>query len=411
MKQSTERRVFVIGGGPSGMMAAITAARAGARVTIFEHKDRVGKKLLSTGNGRCNLTNRDQKPEYYRDGGKQFAWPVVQRFSQKKTERFFEDLGVVFKERKGYVYPNSDQALTVLEALTDELHRLSIRLILNCQIESAKAEKDGTFLVKTDQGSFWGDRLILAAGSKAAPVTGSDGSGYELAKSFGHRIQTPLPALVQLRCKESHYKQLAGIRCDASVQLLVDGQPVAEDLGEVQLTDYGISGIPVFQVSRFASKALHNQRTVTAVLDFLPSMEPWEAAQMLSERRRRFSDRTWEQWMSGLFQKKLGLVLLKLSGLRPDQMVKDTNGKAFENLVRQITAYETVIAKANGFDKAQICCGGVELSEVSPDTMESRRTPGLYFAGEILDVDGICGGYNLQWAFSSGHLAGEQAAR
>lgn len=411
MKQSVRRQVLVIGGGPSGMMAAITAARAGASVTVLEHKDRAGKKLLSTGNGRCNLTNRDQRPEYYRDGGKHFAWPVVQRFSQEKTERFFEDLGVFLKDRKGYVYPNSDQALTILEAFTEELKRLSVRLILNCHIEAARAEKNGTFLVKTDQGSFAGDRLILAAGSKAAPVTGSDGSGYELARSFGHRIKTPLPALVQLRCKESHYKQLAGIRCDASVQLFVDGQPVAEDKGEVQLTDYGISGIPVFQVSRFASQALHNRKKVTAVLNFLPSMEPWEAAQMLSERRRRFRDRTWEQWMSGLFQKKLGLVLLKLSGIRPEQTVGTTKGTSFEALVEHITAYETVITESNGFDKAQICCGGVELSEVSPDTMESRLVPGLYFAGEILDVDGICGGYNLQWAFSSGHLAGEQAAR
>lgn len=435
-------RVLIIGAGASGMMAAIQAARAGAEVTVLEHKDRVGKKLLSTGNGRCNLTNRYQEEACYRCGQAGFVREVLRQFSVEDTLEFFKGLGILPKDRNGYIYPNSDQASSVLEVLRMEMEHLGIRVLLNCRIaDIQKTGKDGNagFSVRTNQGEVQAERLILAAGSKAAPVTGSDGSGYELARLLGHRIVTPLPALVQLRCGEKHYKQLAGIRTDAKITLFAsefgnsagrehsggrgvagerrerDGRKevwtvLAKEQGELQLTDYGISGIPAFQVSRYASVALHKGQKVKAVIDFLPQMETWEAEKMLRLRRRQMDYKTAEEWMTGLLNKKLGLVLLKLSGISPQQNMAQVTETQWAEMMKNLKEYETIITGTNPFENAQVCCGGVDVAEVTASAMESRKVPGLYFAGEILDVDGICGGYNLQWAWSSGAAAGRHAA-
>ncbi len=442
------RHVLIIGGGASGMTAGIFAARAGVSVTVLEHKDRVGKKLLSTGNGRCNFTNRDQRPECYRSEQPDFPWRVIQNFSLEDTLEFFRGLGILPKERNGYFYPNSDQASSVLDALRFELERSGVRVESDCHAEEIHVEEikasdnrvrkghmsDGhageaapgcRFLVKTDRGEFRGDALILAAGSKAAPATGSDGSGYELARSLGHHIITPLPALVQLRCEEKDYRQLGGIRTEGRVKLYMAGESpaeksgakrraanwifLAEDAGEIQLTDYGISGIPVFQVSRYASVALHNHRDVKAVLDFLPRMTEEETEEMLARRRKGCSGWTCEQFMTGLLNKKLGLCLLKRARIEPGAMTENVPEEKWMALLRQIKSFESRVVSANPFEQAQVCRGGVDTREVDPGTMESKKVPGLYFAGEILDVDGICGGYNLQWAWSSGAAAGRAA--
>ncbi len=431
-------QVIIIGGGASGMTAAVMAARGGAAVTVLEHMDRVGKKILSTGNGRCNFTNQDQKPEYYHCGQADFPWRVLEQFPMERTVEFFAELGILAKERNGCLYPNSDQASSVLDALRFELERLQIRVTTGCQVREIRPEGNG-FSVRTDQGKLSAGAVVLAAGSKAAPSTGSDGSGYELARGLGHRIVTPLPALVQLRCAEKDYKQLAGVRTDAKIDLYVEmsraesaadrtkrvpaqGSSVdgsapdswrlaASDRGELQLTDYGISGIPVFQVSRYASAALHSKKRVKAVIDFLPRQTQEETMAMLCRRAASMPERTCEQWMCGLLNKKLSLVLLKRAGLKPSECAGCVGESGWAALGRQLRAFETVITAANSFDQAQVCCGGVDTLEVDPATMMSRKGRGLYLAGEILDVDGICGGYNLQWAWSSGAVAGANAAR
>ena len=414
------KQIIIIGGGASGMMAAIQAARKGAKVIILEHMDRVGKKLLSTGNGRCNLTNLHQTEECYRCQQEGFVFSVLNQFSVEDTLQFFRDLGIYMKDRNGYIYPNSDQASSVLDVLRMELEHQNIRVLLDCQVTSVQSS--GRFFVQTSQGKITGDALILAAGSKAAKNTGSDGSGYDLARDFGHNLVPPLPALVQLRCKEHHYKQLAGIRTEAKVEVMFREQRLpgrkgeylwkvlAEDRGELQLTDYGLSGIPVFQISRYAAVALHKGMPVKARIDFLPQMTGNEANHMLYQRRQDMGYKTWEQWMIGLFNKKLGLVLLKLAGIEPGQNVSFSSQDQWERLLKQIKGYETEVVATNSFEHAQVCCGGVDTMEVWPETMESKKVPGLYFAGEILDVDGICGGYNLQWAWSSGAVAGINAS-
>ena len=406
---------IIIGGGAAGLMAAITAAENGAGVTILEHMPRVGKKILSTGNGKCNLTNLDMRPDCYRCGIADFPMTAIGRFSVADTVSFFRRLGVVVTDRNGYVYPASGQAQTVLDALREKTESLGVRIVTECRPETV--ERDGTgFCVRTSCGAFQGDFLILAAGSKAAPATGSDGSGYDLAASLGHKIVKPLPALVQLKCRGDFFRSIAGVRTEAEVSLYTAGKHgelgdlLASDRGELQLTDYGISGIPVFQVSRYASEALDRKKRVLAVLDFFPSLKDEELFSLLKEQRMYLSDRKAEGFLNGIFHKKLAALFLKAAGIRGEEMAGRLSDKKLLAAAELIKRTVVEVTAANSFDKAQVCMGGVRVKNVDPCTMESRLVPGLYFAGEILDVDGICGGYNLQWAWATGHIAGEAAA-
>lgn len=406
-----KKQVIIIGGGASGLVAAIAAARQGAEVTILEHMDRVGKKILSTGNGRCNITNLTMRAECYRCGQKNFPMRVIDKFSVWDTLTFFDEIGIVTKSKNGYIYPNSEQASSVLDALRMETEHLGVRVITSCQVKRARKVGKGGFLIETDQGDYRGQRLILATGSKAAPVTGSDGSGYELAKSFGHRVILPLPALVQLRCEGKHFKQLAGIRCEAAVQLIADGKTLAGDEGELQLTDYGISGIPTFQISRYASVALAAGSQVSVLVDFLPSKSMEETRQFILQRSVQLGYRSCGDFLTGVLNKKLAGVLLKLSGISPEIPVSQVKPANWERLIRQLKHFEAVVTATNSFEQAQICCGGVDTREIRAESLESKLVPGLHLVGELLDVDGICGGYNLQWAWSTGMLAGSWAGR
>ena len=435
------RRIVIIGGGASGLVAAIGAAGSGADVTIVEHMDRVGKKILSTGNGRCNLTNLRMEADCYRCGQEGFPMEVIRGFGVDKTLAFFKGLGIEPKDRNGYIYPNSDQASAVLDVLRCEVERLGVVVLLSCNVEkivpvdgnkdgkvggefknkakkSVKVEEDSNqpaggrvrYKVYTDQGVLDADAVILAAGSKAAPSTGSDGSGYELAKMLGHRVIKPLPALVQLRCQGHMYRQMAGIRTDARVKLMAANELLAQDRGELQLTDYGLSGIPVFQVSRFAARALDQGKKVTALVDFMPSWDDGEAFGLLKKRAALLGHKTAEELFTGLLNKKLALVLIKLAGIQSSRKAGELSSRQLKLLLEQIKTYEAIVMSVNPFANAQVCCGGVDTREVDASTMESRLHDNLYLAGELLDVDGICGGYNLQFAWSSGMTAGIHAA-
>lgn len=403
------RHVAVIGGGAAGMMAAITAAREGVKVTILEHKDRIGKKILSTGNGRCNFTNTYQTPACYRSDNRDFAWNIIQKFNVEKTISFFKELGIYPKDRNGYLYPYSDQAAAILEVLQIEIAKLDICVMTEINVLDIQPVKRG-IRVTTDKKTITVDSVILACGSKAAPVTGSDGSGYQLAKLLGHRIVPVLPALVQLRCAEKFYKSISGVRVQGTVEIYADDISLASDTGEIQLTNYGISGIPVFQVSRYAAKAIYQKQSVTAVLNFMPDMNKDEFLSFLQERITLCPHKTLDEFFTGIFPKKLCELWIRLSRLPKEMRASDLSGEQLEKLVLLIQHLRTHITETNAFEQAQICCGGVDTTEINPDTLESNYVPGIYFAGELLDVDGICGGYNLQWAWSSGFVAGKEAA-
>lgn len=408
------KQVIIIGGGASGLTAGIAAAGQGADVTILEHMDRVGKKILATGNGRCNMTNLSVRAEFYRCNQKQFPMKVLDKFSVWDTLTFFDEIGIVTKSKNGYIYPNSEQASAVLDTLRMEAEHVGVTIRCDCQVKQLEQVKKGgkrKFQAKTNQGEFLCDSLILSTGSKAAPVTGSDGSGYALAEAFGHRLIKPLPALVQLRCEGKQYKQLSGIRCEAVLKLLIDGNAADSEEGELQLTDYGISGIPVFQLSRFASVALEEGRRVTVLVDFLPSKNREETRRFLKQRIARMGYRTSGDILTGVLNKKLVLALLKLAGIRQEMLVRDVNWPQWDKLLDLLKAYEAVVTATNSFEQAQVCCGGIDTRDVRPDTMESRLVPELFLTGELLDVDGICGGYNLQWAWSTGMIAGRCAGR
>lgn len=399
-------RVIIIGGGASGLMAAITAARNGARVTVLEHQNQIGKKILVTGNGRCNFTNTDQDLSHYHSENPSNMAVSLKEFTYQDTILFFKDLGILSKDRNGYLYPYSDAASAILEALRMECEHLRVKISCKTDVKSI-AKSDGIFKVHTAGWTYEADRLILAAGSKAAPVTGSDGSGYTLAKSFGHTIIEPYPALVQLLSKEKCLNALAGLRADAKAALYADGQPVISNRGEVQLNANNISGIPVFQISGEAAKLIAAGGQCHVSLDYLPDFTEKSLIDYIRQRIGTCGYKTAVTFLTGLFARKLSEVICERSKLPKNLTAKDFTKDDIIKLCKQIKNFELKINGTNGFEHAQCCGGGVSLDEIDPLTMESLLVPGLYFCGELLDVYGDCGGYNLQWAWTSGYLAGK----
>lgn len=403
------KRVIVIGGGASGLMAAVMAARQGAKVTLLEKNKQTGKKLLVTGNGRCNFTNRNQEISCYRSQNPELVKKVLEAFPMEKTVAFFEELGIEVKDRAGYLYPNSGQAASIAEVLRLEAQRLQVKTACNTEVLDV-GRQNGSFRVKTDGWTYEADAVILACGSKAAPETGSTGDGYRFAECMGHHVIPPLPALTGLYAAEKDCGKLSGVRTDAKVTLYTDGKICAQDEGEVQFTSYGLSGIPVFQVSRYAARALEEGRTCGICLDFWRSLEKEQIAKRLREKREYTGGRSGADVLLGMFPEKLSQALLERAGISLKKKGKDWTGKDYEKLAEKIKEFRFTITRYRGYEQAQVCTGGVPLSELKGVSMESAVVPGLYLTGELLDVDGACGGYNLQWAWSSGYLAGVHAA-
>lgn len=417
--------ICVIGAGASGMAAAICAGRMGARTAVLERMAKPGKKILVTGNGKCNLSNTAlsacASPDYeayYRGNIPSFAAQALTGFSTEKLIGFMESAGIYTHQRDGYLYPMSDQALCVRNALERAMEETGcVRVYTECsvcRIESPKPEsKDSVFMVYAENGLCIKARsLIIAAGGCAAPKQGSDGSGYRLASMLGHSVILPLPALTALHCKEKYMKDLAGIRCHAHVKICAENKLLAQDTGELQLTNYGISGIPVFQVSRFASRALHNGRSVTAQIDFFPEIPHSRLQKMIADSAAAHPAFNMITVLSGLMNEKMASVMAKQ--ILPGQIKIPASRWGQKDLSRltDILKHHTLnITATNGFDQAQVCCGGVDTSQIDPGTMQSKIISGLYITGELLDIDGICGGFNLHWAFATGCIAGTHAAK
>lgn len=430
-------QIGIIGGGASGLMAAIAAARAGEQVTVLEKRDRVGKKILVTGNGRCNLSNRDFDVERdYRSSADtaQLSGYFAQ-FGVEETLSFFARAGLSVTDRGGYLYPRSLQASSVLALLRGELERLGVEEICSCTVLGI--QKKGRFCVSTDRGAFSFDRLILACGSSAGVSPKEGLGGFSWAKELGLSVQEPLPALTGLRCRESLFKSLAGVRCAGKVTLNVyagrtepekDGQagthfgqgkrraeetaPEAswQETGELQLTDYGISGIPVFQCSRHAAVALSKHKRVEAVLDFVPEYEEADWREFCVRQYHNCLGKSVLTLGCGILHRKIVQVLLERCGLKQNDVAGAETRKRIFSMFTLMRAFRVQVVSVNPMESAQVCAGGVSLSEVD-ERLEARRIPGLFLCGEMLDVDGRCGGYNLQWAWSSGYIAGCAAAK
>lgn len=394
-------KLIVIGAGASGLMAAIRAGRNGASVTVLERMEKPGKKLLMTGNGKCNLTNiHMEAPGAFRGKKPEFAKGVLGQFTAKDTLDFFHDLGVMTKEKRGCVYPYTDQASTILEALLLEAGRLGVRLKYKEEVQDICPLPEGGFRVQTATWSYQADKVILAAGTQAASLSGFQDFGFQLSKKLGHRIIPPLPALVPLKTAGNFPGLVSGVRSQAHLTLTVDGKAAASDRGELQWTAYGISGIVVFQLSRFAVRALAEGKSVSVIVDLLPDCTQKEIEEMANRIAPEFL-------LNGLFAKKMQKALIKSCfGKKPPVW----NSAAILKVLSLAKHLELKITGSRGFAYAQVCCGGVSVREINPDTLESRRVPGLYLTGELIDIDGMCGGYNLQWAWSSGYVAGLHAS-
>lgn len=403
------RRVIVIGGGASGLMAAISAARHGAYVTLLEKNKQIGKKLLATGNGRCNFTNRNQDLSHYRTGDPRAVAAALKAYSMPDTVAFFEQLGILIKDKNGYLYPGSGQASSVAELLRLEAVRQNVKLKCNTEVQRIEKCQDA-FLVKTEGWSYEADAVILSCGSMAAPETGSTGDGYRFAEEMEHTVIKPLPALTGLYAGEKDCRKLSGVRADAKAILFVDGSFCAEDEGEVQFASYGLSGIPIFQISRFASRALDEGHRCEVVLDLWETHTPEQIIRILKDRQKYTGERKGTETLLGMFPEKLSAALLDRAGVSLKKRYGDWTDEECGRLARQIKEMRFTVTRCRGYEQAQVCTGGVPLTELKGISMESALVPGLYLTGELLDVDGACGGYNLQWAWTSGYLAGFHAA-
>ena len=430
--------VGIVGGGAAGMMAAITAARQGASVTLIEGNDRLGRKLLSTGNGKCNLGNEKLSMEEYYTSHPKLLEKYLKRFGTADTVAFFKSVGVMVKSKNGYLYPTGEQAAIVQDALRYEVREQGVNVVTDCKITRIKRDHSREQIHVQGSGKdFWFDCVILACGSQAAPKTGSDGSGYQLARQLGHSLIPVVPALVQLKCREEYFRAVAGVRAEAKLSVYWQGQCIAQEQGELQLTDYGISGIPVFQLSRIVNYLLtekaeyHRQceieksssreiraeknaynslsKEVVVEIDFLPENALEDLEQLQAERALLYGRKTVEEFFTGILHKKLMLLFIKLAGLKAAESVAAVDKKKLQQVYKLCKQWQVHVIGSNSFEHGQVCAGGVPLDEVTND-LESKKVPGVYLAGELLDVDGKCGGYNLQWAWCSGYLAGSAVA-
>ncbi len=406
-KQKTKAEsIIIIGAGPAGMTAAILCARAGKSVLLLEKNAQLGKKILSTGNGKCNLTNLSQKKADYRSEHPDFAWDAYQKFSAHQTLEFFESLGVYTREKNGYVYPYNEQATTVREALEEAIiANPLIKVQTECTINALSySNKKESYQVITDGGVYSSDTILLSVGGSAAPKLGSVGNGYSFAKVFGHHIIKPLPSLCALKSSAPFLKKLAGVRNQAKITLLIDGEKAAKEQGELQWTDYGISGVAIFQLSRYAAVALDQKKKVSLSLDLFPALIQEKLEEQMIKFKEMTPYKSSLQFLHGFLPAKLCPVILREARIEENQEAGQMSDEEIHSLAKAVKQFSLRISGTLGFDKAQTTRGGVDVSEVTED-MESKICPGLFFAGEILDVDGTCGGYNLQWAFTSGTLA------
>lgn len=403
--------IIIAGAGAAGLFAAIHSARAGAKVTVIEKNETLGKKLLATGNGKCNFTNAIQHQECYHSHDLSKAWHILQEFTMQDTLDFFQKAGMMIHKQESYFYPYSRQASSVLQLLIRLAKKEGVHFITKAQIKNITPKSSGfsiTFLKDNQKQSLTCDKVILATGGYAAPKTGSNGDGYYIATQLGHKIIPTIPALCGLHVKETDIKAISGIRFDADVTLVVDEKIIQAQTGQVQFTDYGVSGIVVFQLSSYVGYALQDNKKVRIDIDLLPDYSYEEWKQIACHHKK--SDMTIGEWCNGIFPGKLSEYLLYQCHISPNRKMLEVEDSVFLDFLQLCKQLSFIISGTNSFEQAQVTAGGIDLTQVD-DTLQSRLVNGLYFAGEILDVDGICGGYNLQWAWSSGYVAGVHAAK
>ena len=394
--------VCIIGGGAAGMMAALTAADCGHEVLLLERQSRVGRKLLATGNGRCNLTNHHAAPDHYHGESSGFCADALAAFDVDATLQWFRDKGLVtVAEDSGRVYPYSNMAGSVLDVLRYALERPEITLHTGCTVQRIR-HRGGSFTVETDLGSFSADKVILAAGGAAGSKVGGVMDGYQLAKQLGHHRTALYPSLVQLKTDPTYPRALKGVKAEAAITIRRRNEVLAQGKGEVLFTEYGVSGPAIFELSRAAATGGEG---LEVELDFLPDWTEEETLAWVAARQMQRGSQEAGTLLCGTLHSRLGQMLCKAAGYTA-QPCDTLDEKALRRIAQQLRHFTLPITGVCGFDQAQVTAGGLRTDEFDPTTMESKLVSGFYSCGEVLDIDGDCGGYNLQWAWSSGHLAG-----
>ena len=405
------KNVIVIGAGASGLIAAIYAKSKGNNVILLEKNEICGKKILATGNGRCNFWNEDQRLEHYRSSNFVKLEKIINNKNREEILNFFVKIGIEPKIKNGYYYPNSNQAISIKKALELEAKKQNVTIKTDSEVIDLKKEKDDFKVILKNGQEIISNSVILATGSKAAPKTGSDGIGYQICKKFNHTIVKPLPALVQLKADGKFLKDWEGIRTDVLVKLYENGKKIGEEIGEIQLTNYGISGICVFNLSGRVSRGLNENKKENVRINFLNSLNinsSKDFIEWMNKRNLLVKDRSIFELLEGVLNYKLVNVLLKKSKINNNMKWEELSLSSKNYLAENITSFELDIIGTNSFDKAQVCSGGIPLNEIDVNDMQSLKVKGLYIIGELLDVDGDCGGYNLEWAWITGMIAGSR---
>jgi hypothetical protein len=406
------KKIYVIGGGASGMCAAIYAARNGADVTILEKNDRLGKKLSMTGNGRCNLTNLDMKEDYYNPSARARMKEWLGFYGVEDVICFMKSLGVVVKSEDGYIYPASGQAQTVVNALQNEIKRLGVQVIFNEQFKSVAPNDtaDGRFVIKTNSNEYYADECIITTGSlSGAKSTLSTGDGYYICSKLGMNIKDTYPALVGFKVDPDEIMPENGVRCVAEVSFSLGNEIIAQEYGEVQLTKDGISGIPVMQASREIIKFVQEKKPVFAFINFFPDYDEDDYRSLKTDMLRLKDDRTLAEFLNGYANSNINDMILQRMKLSPSMRMKNISVSMASCILDNYRSLKLKIDDSYGYQASQVTTGGVSLGDIGSD-MSYKKMPGIYLAGELLDVDGRCGGYNLQWAWTSGSIAGTAAS-
>lgn len=404
--------IIVVGGGASGMVASIVAARNGGKVLLIERLNRIGKKLLVTGNGRCNLTNIDLQEAYYHTGSTgDFFRPLKER-GYKETKDFFEALGIVPLIEEKKVYPFSEQASSVLDVLRMELEQLGVSIQTDTKIVDVFRKAHEWHVVSEAGTTYKADKLIFATGGLAGPSFGCDSTGYKMLQKIGHTLIPPFPTLVHMLSTSSYCKMMKGTKITCMASVWTEGKKIRQEYGEVLFTEDGLSGPPIFQLSRVAAKAKEEHKKCLVSLDLLPDKSEEEIVSHIYSRIAGHPNRTLEELFMGWLHKRVAVPLIKSADIGSmHTKCENLEYEMIEKLAKSMKDFRFEVTGTRGYKYAQATAGGIALEEINFETMASKKVEGLYLTGELIDIDGDCGGFNLQWAWSTGYIAGMHASQ
>ena len=401
------KKIVIIGGGASGLVTAIKSKNNNNEVIILEKNESCGKKILATGNGRCNYYNENQNINNYYSTNKIYLKEIITEDNLNKVNKLFNELGIIPKIKNGYFYPLSNQASSMRNVLVNKVLQLGVKIITNFNVEKIEKEND-KFIIYSENNKIDAEKIVIATGSYASVKNIDEVTSYKLLKKFNHKIEKVLPTLVQLIGSGNYFKEWNGVRSDVNLKLFENDFLLKEETGEIQLTDYGISGICTFNISGYVSRGLYKNKKEIVQIDFLPTLgsKKVELLKYLEERSKLLGNLNLIDFFEGIINIKLLKTILKVSKLDSNKTYFKLTKDEKELLVSNLKEFKLKIIGTNDFSKAQTCTGGVSLDEINLKTMESKLVKNLYIVGELIDIDGVCGGYNLTLAWLSGILAG-----